>query len=112
MDRTSVVRRRRLLRHSKISTPSRKPFGAAELVPAGCFLWPPRLLGVGGGLVALVGGPVAHVRGSLAGVGEMVPVISGPVAFLGELLSLVGGSLARGQAFQSTGDPTFPTSPR
>ena len=88
--------------------------GVAELVPAGCSLWPPRLLGVGGGLVALVGGavalvggavavalvggpvalvggPVAHVRGPLTGVGDMVTVISGPVAFLGELLSLVGG---------------------
>jgi hypothetical protein len=95
--------------------------GVAELVPAGCSLWPPRLLGVGGGLVALVGGavalvggavavalvggpvalvggpvalvgdPVAHVRGPLTGVGDMVTVISGPVAFIGELLSLVGG---------------------
>ena len=38
-----------MLRHSKISTPSRKPFGAAELVPAGCFLWSPRLLSQGTG---------------------------------------------------------------
>src|ERR671911_691244 len=40
--------------------------GVAELVPAGCSLWPPRLLGVGGGLVALVGGAVALVGGAVA----------------------------------------------
>jgi len=49
MDRTSVVRRRRLLRHSKISRPAGEPFGVAELVPAGCFLWSPRLLSQGTG---------------------------------------------------------------
>lgn len=47
--------------------------------------------------VALVGDPVAHMRGPLAGVGDMVTVISGQIPFIREVVSLVSGPLTCGQ---------------
>ena len=93
MDRTSVVPRRRLLRHSKMSTPSGEPFGRCGppfprllslAAPAtrgrrrtgragrrrGRLVGGPVAVALVGGPVALVGDPVANVRGPLDGVGE------------------------------------------
>src|SRR5215211_8486155 len=57
-----------------------------SLVPC-CRLVPPTaLLGIAGGPVALIGGPLALV-------GTVVAFISGPLALVGEMVALVGGPL-------------------
>ena len=60
--------------------------GAVSVVPCCCLVPPTALLGIAGGPVALIGGPLALV-------GTVVAFISGPLALVGEMVALVGGPL-------------------
>jgi hypothetical protein len=80
-----LFRRRRLRRHSKVTTSATT---VGRCLAGACWrLVPPTaLLGIAGGPVAFVGGPVALV-------GDVVAFISGPLALVGEVIVLVGGPL-------------------
>jgi hypothetical protein len=67
--------------------------GAASLVPCWRLVPPTALLGIAGGPVARVGGPVAGVGDPLPLIGEVIAFVGGPVALIGEVVVLVGGPL-------------------